>query len=72
MGPYPKFPLRYGRRGQLGVKAQEIVRPGALCEAGGGQTTSAAEEATRMDMHRNAPLARERLLAGLHRCPMKR
>src|SRR5947208_16482625 len=39
---------------RLGVKSQEIVHSGALCKAGCRQTTSTAEEATRMDVHKNA------------------
>src|SRR2546423_7727349 len=38
----------------LAVKSQEIVHPGALCKAGCRQTTKPAEEATRMNIHKNA------------------
>src|SRR5438128_12511315 len=38
----------------LAVKSQEIVHSGALCKAGCRQTPSTAEEATRMDVHKNA------------------
>ena len=46
--------LYLGSGVSLGVKSQEIVHSGALCKAGCRQTTSTAEEATRMDAHKNA------------------
>src|SRR5207244_84783 len=38
----------------LALKSQEIVHSGALCKAGCRQTTKLTEEATRMDVHKNA------------------
>src|SRR5262245_54711377 len=38
----------------LGVKSQEVVRPGPLCEGGCRQTTTDAKEEPRMNVHQNA------------------
>src|SRR5205085_6738672 len=50
----PRPPSPRCSRSDLGVKSQEIVHPGALCKAGCRQTTKPAEEATRMNIHKNA------------------
>jgi hypothetical protein len=38
----------------LGVKSQEVVHPGRLCEGGCRQTTTDAKEEPRMNVHQNA------------------
>jgi hypothetical protein len=45
---------RYPRHQDLGVKSQEVVHPGRLCDVGGCESTITAEKEARMDILKNA------------------